>query len=191
MPTPIVQTRQKSDEDEPTLCDEDRRAYHRCVGILRHLSRYRPDIAFAVHEVSKTLASPGDADFRRLRRLGRYLLGPQKRGIMIRKSNDPEHLDAFTDAEWSGDSTHKLGSTTLREFTKGQSCQTLSSGESEYYAAVTTTAEALHLQRLQEFLGMPVKLRLRIDSTAPRGIIQRQGCGPLKHIEIAAQREMR
>ena len=28
---------------------------------------------------------------------------------------------------------------------------------------------------------MPVKLRLRIDSTA-RGI-QRQGCGPLKHIE--------
>ena len=48
---------------------------------------------------------------------------------------------------------------------------------------MTTTAEALHLQRLPEFLGMPVKLRLRIDSTAARGIIQRQGCGPLKHIE--------
>ena len=31
---------------------------------------------------------------------------------------------------------------------------------------------------------MPVKLRLRIDSTAARGIIQMQGCGPLKHIEI-------
>ena len=30
---------------------------------------------------------------------------------------------------------------------------------------------------------MPVKLRLRIDSTEVRGIIQRQGCGPLKHIE--------
>ena len=111
---------------------------------------------------------------------------------MIRKSNDPEHLDAFTDADWSGDSidrespsggTLKFGSRTLREFTKGQSCQTLSSGESECYAAMTTTEEALHLQRLLEFLGMPVKLRLRIDSTAARGIIQRQGCGPLKHIE--------
>ena len=54
---------------------------------------------------------------------------------------------------------------------------------SEYYAVVTTTAEALHLQRLLEFLGMPVKLRLRINSTAACGIIQRQGCGPLKHIE--------
>ena len=102
-----------------------------------------------------------------------------------------EHLDAFADADWSGDSidrkrtsggTLKFGSTTLREFTKGQSRQTLSSGASEYHAAVTT-AEDLHLRRLLEFLGMPVKLRLRIDSTAARGIIQRHGCGPLKHIE--------
>ena len=81
MPTPIVQTRQKSDEDEPKLGEEDRRAYHRCL-------KYRPEIACAVHEVSKTLASPGDADVRRLRRLGRYLLGTQKLGIMIRKSKD-------------------------------------------------------------------------------------------------------
>ena len=35
MPTPIVQTRQKSDEDEPRLGEEDRRAYHRCVDILQ------------------------------------------------------------------------------------------------------------------------------------------------------------
>ena len=97
---------------------------------------------------------------------------------MIRKSNDPEHLDAYTDADWSGDSINrkstsggvlKVGSSTLREFMKGQSCQTLSSGESEYYAAVTTTAEAFHPQRLLEFLGMSVKLRLRIDTTAARG----------------------
>ena len=129
---------------------------------LRHLSRYRLDIAFAVNEVSKTLASLGDADLRRLRRLGRYLLGTQQLGIMIRKSNDPEHLDAYTDADWSGDSINrkstsggvlKVGSATLREFTKSQSCQTLSRGESEYYAAVSTTAESLHLQRLLKFLG--------------------------------------
>ena len=45
MPTPMVQTRPKSDDDEPRLGEEDRRAYHRCVGILRHRVRYRPDIA--------------------------------------------------------------------------------------------------------------------------------------------------
>ena len=74
MPTP------KSDEDEPRLGEEDQTAHHRCGGILRHLLRYRQDIASAVHEVSKTL--------------GRFLLGTQK--IMIRKSKHPEHLDAFT-----------------------------------------------------------------------------------------------
>ena len=42
-PTPMVQTRQKSDIDEPRLGEEDRRAYHRCVAVLRHLVRCRPD----------------------------------------------------------------------------------------------------------------------------------------------------
>ena len=54
----------------------------------------------------------------------------------------------------------KVGSATLREFTKGQKCQTLSSGEIEYYAAVTTTAEALHLQNLLEFLEMPGQAKI-------------------------------
>ena len=40
MPTPIVQTRQQSDEDGPTLGEEDRRVYHRFVGIPRHLLTY-------------------------------------------------------------------------------------------------------------------------------------------------------
>ena len=71
---------------------------------FRHLLRYRPEIAFAVHEVPKTLPHPGDADLQPLLQLGRYLLGAQKLGIMIRKTHDPEHLDAYTDADWSGDS---------------------------------------------------------------------------------------
>ena len=104
-----------------SLGEGDRRAYHRCVGILKHLLKYRPDIACAVHEVSRTLASPRDADLRRLRRLGRYLLETQKLGIMFRKSNDPEHLDAHTDADWSGDSINRKS--TSGGITKGQSCQ--------------------------------------------------------------------
>ena len=164
MPTPIVQTHQKSDEDEPSLGEGDRRACHRCAGILRHLLKYRPDISSAVHEVSKTLASPGDADLRRLRRLGRYLSQTLKLGLLVRKKRamTANNLDAHTDADWSGGSINrkstlgrilKLGSATLREFTKGQSCQTLSSGESEYYAAVTTTAEALHPPTTSGILG--------------------------------------
>ena len=51
---------------------------------------------------------------------------------MIRKADDTEHLEAYTDADWSGDpisrkSTSggvlKIGSTSLRELTKSQSCK--------------------------------------------------------------------
>ena len=61
---------------------EGDRRYHRCVGILR-LLKYRPNIASAVHDASKKLASPGAADLRRLRRLCRYLLERQKLRIMV------------------------------------------------------------------------------------------------------------
>ena len=84
------------------------------------------DIAFAVHEVSKSLPSPGDADLRRLKWVGRYLLGTREVGVRIRKAHDTEYLEVYTDADWSGDpisrkSTSggvlKIGLTTLREFT--------------------------------------------------------------------------
>ncbi|CAK0896486.1 unnamed protein product, partial [Prorocentrum cordatum] len=77
----------------------------------------------------------------------------------------------------------KFGTTNPREFTKGQNCQALSSGESECYAAVTTVAEDLHMQKLMELIGFLLELKLRLDSTAARGIISRTGCGALKHIE--------
>ena len=61
------------------------------------------DIAFAVHEVSKTLAQTSeDCDD-----LAGIFWERQKLGINVRKSNDPEHLDAYTDADWSGDPTNR------------------------------------------------------------------------------------
>ena len=79
MPTPIVQTRQKSDEDEPRLGEEDRRAYHRCV---RH-SQTSLEVPTRQHSQSTRSA----------RRSHPPEL--QKLGIKMRKeSNDPEYLDA-------------------------------------------------------------------------------------------------
>ena len=74
---------------------------------------------------------------------------------MMRKCHDPEHLDAHIDADWSGDSINrkstsggilKIGTATLESSQKV-------TREREYYAAVTTTAEAMVFQRLLEFLG--------------------------------------
>ena len=140
MPTPIFQTRQKSDEDEPRLGEEDISCSTAQTSLLQSTKSarrsHRPETQTS--EDCDDLAGISQG---------------QKLGILIRKCNDPEHLDAYTDVDWSGDSIHrkstsggilKIGSATLSEFTNCQSCQTFSSGESEYCAAVTTTtAEAL------------------------------------------------
>ena len=84
---------------------------------------------------------------------GRYMCADEIHGLA---EPCPPHVAALAtgsvpqaiDRKSTSNKTLKFGSTTLRELTKGQSCQTSSSGESECCVAVTTTAEALHLQRL-------------------------------------------
>ena len=86
--------------------------------------------------------------------------------------------------EYFGWNTQDGFSNVEREFTKGQSRQTLSRRESEYYAVVKTTAETLHLQRLSGIFGnadeAPIENRFESGS---RHHSEAKGCGPLKHIE--------
>ena len=106
-------------------------------------------------------------------------LGTQKLGNHDTKSNDPEHLDAFTDADWSGDSINRkeyFGWNTQDRFSNvervhegSKVVQTLSSEESEYCAAVTTTtAQALHPPTTSGILGIagaaPIENRFDIGS---------------------------
>lgn len=58
VPTPIVRTRRTEGLDTALLAPVDRTSYHRCVGIVRHLVRYRSDTAGAAHELSKSLSGP-------------------------------------------------------------------------------------------------------------------------------------
>jgi len=192
VPTPIVRTRRKEDLDTELLAPVDKTSYNRCVGIARHLVRYRPDTAEAIHELSKSLSTPRQADMDRLRRFARYLQGTRGLGVMVARGDDLQYLDAYTDVDWSGGQvTMKsttgcglvLGSTLLKEKSVGQNIQSLSSCEREFYAADSTGAEAIHMQKLLGFLGFDVQMRLRIDSTAAKVVIEKQGCSGLKHIE--------
>ena len=106
------------------------------------------------------------------------------------RAQNPEYLDSYTDADWAGGQVTRrsttgtalyLGGTLLKERCKGQSCQSLSSCESECYSAVSTTAEAMHMHKLLAFIGINVKIRLRIDATAANALVERRGCGTLKH----------
>eukprot|EP00959_Pyramimonas_sp_CCMP1952_P376145 7878626-Pyramimonas_sp.AAC.1 len=123
--------------------------------MLRHLLKYRPESPFTVHGLRKALSAPRDPDMQRLKRCARYLKGTHDYGTLVTRSSDKDYLDTCSNADRAGDTrdrkstsgcTLRFGGATLREFSEGQSYQALSSGESEYYAAVTSVAEAIHMQ---------------------------------------------
>ena len=59
----------------------------------------------------------------------------------------------------------------------------LSSGESETYAASSASCDGVLLQRLLEFcINKPVCTVHYLDSSAARGIFQRQGVGRVRHM---------
>eukprot|EP00959_Pyramimonas_sp_CCMP1952_P014697 311449-Pyramimonas_sp.AAC.1 len=44
VPTPVVQARRKEELELPVAFSSDRKTFNKCVGILMHQLKYRPDI---------------------------------------------------------------------------------------------------------------------------------------------------
>ena len=58
------------------MCDDaEVKLYRHCVGIARFMVNYVTETIFAVHVLSKRLSAPTKNDMKRLKHLGRYLLG--------------------------------------------------------------------------------------------------------------------
>ena len=96
-PIPIGNPISKSNPcDTPAL-------YRSIVGALQYLNMTRPDIAFAVNYVCRSMHSPQSADWVRLKHLLRYLKGTIDYGLHIKQDSDLS-LTAFSDADWAGSS---------------------------------------------------------------------------------------
>ena len=79
---------------DPTL-------YRRLVGSLIYLTTTRPDISYAVHQVSQFMSSPRHLHFAAVRRIIRYLKGSSARGLFFPKASSLQ-LMAYSDADWAG-----------------------------------------------------------------------------------------
>ena len=72
----------------------------------------------------------------------------------------------------------------IRTWSKQQSVVAVSSAEAELYAASKAGSEGLGLQTWLEDLGWRVDVQLHMDSASALSLIQREGLGRAKHIEI-------
>ena len=127
--------------------------YKRLVGSLVYLTVTRPDISYAIHQVSQYLSAPRSTHYAAILRIFRYLNGTFFHGLFY-STQSPLILRAFSDANWAGDPTDRRSTTgycflfcssLISWRSKKQTHVTRSSIEAEYRAFADTTSELLCL----------------------------------------------
>ena len=156
------------------------------------LSQDLPDLKFAAMQVSCAMASPTVRDSERVKRIGRYLAGRPRAKCWFRWQQSGE-LEAYSEADWGGDKiTRRLvsgavmmrGGHCLNVWTKKQQVVSLSSAESELYAAVKTASEGLGVQSVTKDLGILCGMNLHLGASATMGLVNRRGLGKAKHVDM-------
>ena len=140
--------------DDAELFDEE--IYQSAVGSLLYLStRTRPDITFAVCNVSKFCIKPTKAHWTAVKRIFRYLRGTSDLGILYEKNS--KSCVGYSDADWAGDKSDRkstsgycflLSGGLISWRTNKQSCVALSTAEAEYVALSSAGQEAVWLKTL-------------------------------------------
>jgi len=141
------------------------------VGSLLYLSCWsRPDIAFAVSELSRFISAPAQSHFEAAKHLLRYLKGTRDLGLRYSKtsSGPPSSglniLYGYVDSDWAGcpDTRRStsgfvlmLNGATVSWKSKRQSVVALSTAEAEFVAASSMVQELTYTRRLLERLGFP------------------------------------
>lgn len=152
---PSLRLYQDSSEPYPNIPE-----YRRLIGRLLYLTTTRPDVSFAVQQLSQFLANPTTQHFKAAHRVLRYLKGSPGKGLFFPRSSNLQ-LMGFADADWGGcpDSRRSisgycffLGDSLVSWKSKKQQTVARSSSEAEYRALAAATCELQWLSYLMKDL---------------------------------------
>jgi hypothetical protein len=132
--------------------------YQAMVGSLMYaMLCTRPDLAYAVQQLSQFNANPTNAHFQAAKRVFRYLQGTQTMGLAYGKHNDiTEQVQCYCDADYAMDGDRKsisgnlftLANSPISYQAKKQTTVAQSTVESEYAAMAHAAKEMIWLQYL-------------------------------------------
>ena len=135
-------------------------SYRRLVGRLIYHTNTRPDITYAVQQLSQYMANPTTSHHQAAFRILCYLKGTPGSGLFF-ATTGTHQLQAFSDSDWAGcrDSRRSItgfsiyfGSSLISWQSKKQSTVSRSSSEAEYRALASATCELQWLTYLlQDF----------------------------------------
>lgn len=131
--------------------------YQEAVGSLLYLTQAtRPDIAFAVNDLSRFNNNHGEAHWTAVKRIFRYLLGTSDYRLRYSKNNRIEII-AFSDADWASEIDMRRSCTgylvnmqnaAIIWCSKRQPIVALSSTEAEYIALSSVTCEVIWVKQM-------------------------------------------
>mgnify|MGYP003481444930 FL=1 len=177
MGTPIVKNSKSIEEGKA----ESNFPYRSAVGALMYLMLgSRPDIAYAVGVVSRSLESPTQEDIVMVKRIFRYLQGTMSYSIRYKEglSND---LDVYSDADHAGDLETRRSTTgvicchaggAVSWFSQRQASVSISTTEAEIIASSEAARELVWLKRLFSEMTKINRSKLFIDNEAAVKITQ-------------------
>ncbi|KAK4401408.1 Retrovirus-related Pol polyprotein from transposon RE2 [Sesamum angolense] len=140
--------------------------YRRLIGRLLYLGFTRPDISFAVQQLSQFLQAPRTSHWDAALHVLRYLKGTPSTGLFFSSSSSSQ-LTAYSDASWASclDSRRSitgycifLGTSLVSWKTKKQATVSRSSAEAEYRSMASTVCELLWITYLLRDFGVSVSL---------------------------------
>ncbi|CAB0019509.1 unnamed protein product, partial [Nesidiocoris tenuis] len=178
--TPMVKEDKAADQEtKDTGVPEEgpKFPYRQAVGALMYLMvSTRPDIAFSVGVVSRSLENPTESDIVKVKRIFRYLRGTANYGLTYKRGQDSMRLIGYSDADHGGDGeTGRSTSGVLCLYSGGavswlsqrQASVAISTTEAEIVAASEGAKELVWLKRLLEsMVGRIETPQLEIDNEA-------------------------
>ncbi|XP_019098360.1 PREDICTED: uncharacterized protein LOC109131641 [Camelina sativa] len=172
--TPLEENYKTAGKGEPPF--EDVTKYRRLVGKLIYLTITRPDLCFAVNQVSQHMQNPTRHHWNMVNRILKYIKGSPGQGIWMGRNKNTE-LVGYCDADYAGDHEDRRSTTGYCTFlggnlvtwkSKKQKVVSLSSAESEYRAMRKLTTEVMWLKALLKDLGIesPKPITMHCDNEA-------------------------
>ena len=178
------------------LASARHKLYRSAVGQLLWATSVRPDISFAVQELSRSLQAPTQQDEKQLQQVLGYLKGtlhfmislqPPRKSVLERASSI--QIQACFDTAWARSSQPQkatsgvslsLWGVPIATSSRTQASQASSSAEAELHAMGMAVQDSLHLQSLlQEMhlsqLAKPFELTVCTDSSSGKALASKLG----------------
>ena len=170
----------KGQVDGAALSAESVTQYRAVVARGNYLASDRPDIAFAIKDAAKHMATPTTESWELMKRVGKYLVTKPRLLWWFKFQDLPSEIAGRSDSDWAGctrsrkstsGGTVQFGRHLLNTWSRTQDIISRSSAEAELYAGVKCSAGVLRVVSCFPDVWLQLESRAMADASAALGCV--------------------